>query len=1031
MVIGGPPVAYTAAAPPTSVALHLDYDVPNTGDPESFTTLGGLATAPDGRVFALDVVEHRVLRFGAGSDHAFEAAWGGLGQAEGLFDLRSRYQSQRAGLGIAVGGDGSVWVADTGNHRIQRFRSDGTFVAAFGRRGSELGQFIDPIGMAIAPDGTLYVGEYGNRRIQRLTADGQPLSAWSVGGVGGSAVGLPLGLAVSVDGTVTVADGNPDAPGLRRYSATGRLLGRWALAATPFQRSTPRDLVPLGVAAAPDGSIYATTSESETPFVRFSSAGTPLAWFGVSSQGQVSAAIGGIAVHADGMVFAASFASIAIVDPNDDPLGSIDARPLAYGRIARDTALAVDGAGNVYAVDPESRRVQVFDAGGNLQSEWRGGRSPVDPEQFVEPRDVAVAPDGTLFVVDRGANAVRWRSRDGLRAGSWGEAGAEPGQLDAPMGIAAAPDGHVYVADTRNHRVQVFAPDGTLVTVIGAAQEGGVDRTALGVLDAPVDVAVAPDGSVRVLEAGNHRVQVFGRDGAPRHALGSLGAMDGQLSAPAAIAVDAEGGTWVADRANGRLVRWDACGRLLPAMGGALAWQRYRVGALDGPTGVAIGPDGSAYAADSGNARIQRFGRDGRVTAVWGVTDVGPGVPEWADHSFRAEGLRSGYEVLAAGPDGTLLAIDLYTAQRIQRFDALGRRLGQIVLEARDDDGATPNARSLAVATDGTLAVVGGPPPADGEPQWLLRYDAEGRFLNRWPLESTSHNLGVAAAPEGVLLIADFTTGSIVRYRPDGTRVDERDGGLAGAREWAVGPTGTVYSAQGSTIRRYASDGSVDVEWGGTGTAPGLFGDPFLAMWLSVWPDGLLVAADLGNQRVQVFDADGEFVGRWGIPHNPDIDIPPWSFPGPLAALADGSLMVVGSAGSLQRFTRGDDGWWHVSYYPNRWLAQRPLAAASVARPTFGWGDGAPDEALPIDGFSALVQRVIALPTGRNRFRIAAQGGVRAWVDHRLVVDAWDGPVVDARFDVISPADGTPHAIRVLYNDPGGYAALRIEGPTR
>ncbi|MBK6432430.1 MAG: hypothetical protein IPF85_17145 [Anaerolineae bacterium] len=72
---------------------------------------------------------------------------------------------------IAADGDGNVYVADTGSHRIQVFTSNGTFVRTFGRLGSGNGEFYGPAGIAVLGD-RVYVADYHNSRGQVFTRSG-------------------------------------------------------------------------------------------------------------------------------------------------------------------------------------------------------------------------------------------------------------------------------------------------------------------------------------------------------------------------------------------------------------------------------------------------------------------------------------------------------------------------------------------------------------------------------------------------------------------------------------------------------------------------------------------------------------------------------------------------------------------------------------------------------------------------------------------------------------------------------------------
>ena len=83
-----------------------------------------------------------------------------------------RGPARRAGLNqprdTAVGPDGSVYVADTFNNRIQKFTPEGHFLGAWGHRGAGHGQFSEPRGVA-SFRGQVFVADTYNHRIQRLT----------------------------------------------------------------------------------------------------------------------------------------------------------------------------------------------------------------------------------------------------------------------------------------------------------------------------------------------------------------------------------------------------------------------------------------------------------------------------------------------------------------------------------------------------------------------------------------------------------------------------------------------------------------------------------------------------------------------------------------------------------------------------------------------------------------------------------------------------------------------------------------------
>ncbi len=71
--------------------------------------------------------------------------------------------------GIAVDGQGNVYVADWGNDRIQKFNADGRFITRWGAEGTGDGHFSGLLAIAVDRQGNVYVADAGNRRIQKFS----------------------------------------------------------------------------------------------------------------------------------------------------------------------------------------------------------------------------------------------------------------------------------------------------------------------------------------------------------------------------------------------------------------------------------------------------------------------------------------------------------------------------------------------------------------------------------------------------------------------------------------------------------------------------------------------------------------------------------------------------------------------------------------------------------------------------------------------------------------------------------------------
>ncbi len=234
------------------------------------------------------------------------------------------------------------------------------------------------------------------------------------------------------------------------------------------------------------------------------------------------------------------------------------------------------------------------------------GRTGSGHGEFLYPRAIAMAPDGSLVVIDK-TGRVQWFSAEGKFLSAF----AMPqGQAGKPTGLAVAPDGTLWVADTHYHRVLVFTPEGKLLREIGRmGREPGCFLY-------PTHVAFAPDGRVFVSEyGGNDRISVFQPDGNFLASFGSPGEGDGQFSRPSAMAVDASRGRlYVADACNHRVATYDLSGRLRGYFGSA----GVAPGQLRYPYGLSLMADGKLAVCEFGNNRVQVFSPDGRSLGIYG-----------------------------------------------------------------------------------------------------------------------------------------------------------------------------------------------------------------------------------------------------------------------------------------------------------------------------------------------------------------------------------------------------------------------------
>jgi ABC-type Fe3+ transport system permease subunit/DNA-binding beta-propeller fold protein YncE len=243
-----------------------------------------------------------------------------------------------------------------------------------------------------------------------------------------------------------------------------------------------------------------------------------------------------------------------------------------------------DGDGNILVIEPHYQRVNHFTPDGRLVAQWT--RRGTNDGEFMLPRAVAVNSRGEVIVaeytggerVQRFARPVsslksevqsraavgtnpfapsavereeRPQSRTSSAAPSLlqvlGRAGMGPGEFNRAEGLAVDLQDRIYVADSCNHRIQVFASDGTFLRAYGKA---GSSR---GELSYPYDIAVDAQGHQFVCEFGNSRIQVFDADCQPVEIIGGPGAAPGRFANPWSIALDSRGNLYVADGLNHRV----------------------------------------------------------------------------------------------------------------------------------------------------------------------------------------------------------------------------------------------------------------------------------------------------------------------------------------------------------------------------------------------------------------------------------------------------------------------------------------------
>jgi len=158
------------------------------------------AFAPDGSLLVVDTKNNRIQRFSidAGGNGTFVAAYGSYGNwqsAAGYFNQPT---------GISVASDGTIWVADTLNNRIEKRAPNGTWTLY--KRPNGGANFVLPLGVTVAPDGAIWVADSGSDRIVKMDVNANPYYVLDGPALGISPLDAPFEVAFGTDGSAYVSD---------------------------------------------------------------------------------------------------------------------------------------------------------------------------------------------------------------------------------------------------------------------------------------------------------------------------------------------------------------------------------------------------------------------------------------------------------------------------------------------------------------------------------------------------------------------------------------------------------------------------------------------------------------------------------------------------------------------------------------------------------------------------------------------------------------------------------------------------------
>ena len=408
----------------------------------------------------------------------------------------------------AVVADGMIYVADSEHSQIAMFTVAGKYQGSFGaKRGGFFGakagvELSSPHGIAIH-EGTVYVADTGNSKVQLFGINGIFLATLEIESSPDNKdsaekklpykLSEPRDIAISGRGDIYVLDTSDDL--IKVYNLNGKYL-----------KHLPKNGKPLAFSLAREG-IY--VADKDTLTIHRYDANDKLDYsFASRGEGRgLFKSISGIVAGKDRQIFIGD-SKKGLVNIFQAETGSpLEIVPKPASRISVKiqsvmpvsvSKMAWNGKDTIYGIDTEKQSIV------RIQNGAVAGEIKV---KDVNPIAVAVDKSGALWVLDKSNLRVVKLDEAGTILGSIGSKGSKKGQMDDPTDIAIARNGDIYIADRGNNWVQAFNSEGVFVKTI--------TKSAVAVLDEPTAIALDPQDNLYVLDQGRNVVSVFSAKGEP------------------------------------------------------------------------------------------------------------------------------------------------------------------------------------------------------------------------------------------------------------------------------------------------------------------------------------------------------------------------------------------------------------------------------------------------------------------------------------------------------------------------------------
>ncbi len=520
---------------------------------------------------------------------------------------------------LAVAGDGTVVVADRGNHVIRRISGSTTTLVAGGPYSagyvdgkSSSARFNSPYGLDVNAAGVIFVADSGNARIRAIMPDGTVTTI--AGGSAGFGDGYktaaqfnyPYALTWVKGGYLLVADSNNHR--IRKVTLSGvvsTFSGSGTASFLDGNATTARFYYPRGITSDAVGNAYVSDSSNR----------------------RIRKVLSGVLTCADNSpctldkcdaTKGCTFTQIAAGSPCDDDGtcqvgGKCDAKGLCSGTKPK----CSDGGPCVTTTCDE--------LSGDCAFKPEGSKCD-DGDLCTDGEGCALGKcDASVWKVSTFSGSGTAAVKDGIGAAA---------NHYYPRGMGRDTYGNVYVADYSGHVIRRISPSQSVTTAAGSGNAGFQDGAAAQArFYYPCDVAAHTDGTLYVADRQNHRIRQVDASGNVTTLAGdgNAGFVDGagntaRFYYPEALDVDAAGTVYVADSYNNRIRKIAANGNVTTFIGNGSTSYQEGTGAgayVYRPTGVAVAPNGTVFFASYYHHMVRKATPGGVTSLVAGSTSAG------------------------------------------------------------------------------------------------------------------------------------------------------------------------------------------------------------------------------------------------------------------------------------------------------------------------------------------------------------------------------------------------------------------------